>query len=88
MSVQFHCQPKTQMITISQITKLELSFDGSPFCKIAMGDTFPNRLELSLDGSPWWGHSGGSIETITTGNIKRILKVDWPYVKTIINVEG
>lgn len=26
--------------------------------------------------------------TVVTGNIKRILKVDWPYVKTIINVEG
>lgn len=76
------------MITISQLTKLEFSKDGSHYCNIAPSNLRVNSLELSFDGSPWWGHSGGSIETIITGNVKRILKVDWPYVKTIINVEG
>lgn len=77
------------MIIVSQILKLEFSSDGSPFCKVCPSTNIkPGTLELSLDGSPWWGHSGGSIETIITGNVKRILKVDWPYVKTIINVEG
>lgn len=73
---------------IQKIVTLEFSLNGSPFCKIATGDTEANTLEYSLNGSPWWGHSGGSQEIIISGNVKRILKVDWPYVKTIINVEG
>lgn len=32
-------------------------------------------------------HSG-FIEITIIGNVKRILKVDWIHVKTIINVEG
>lgn len=46
-----------------------------------------NSLRLSQNGSPWWA-PGGTQEVIVEGNVKRILKVDWPYVKTIINVEG
>ena len=76
------------MITISQLEKLEFSIDGTTWCMECPSSLRPDTLELSLDGSPWWGHSGGSIEIITTGNVKRILKVDWPAVKTILNVEG
>ena len=76
------------MINKSQITQLIISADGTPYCNVATGSIAPNKLELSLYGSPWWGHSGGSQEIVISGNIKRILKVDWPYVKTVINVEG
>lgn len=69
------------------IKKLQLSFDGSVFCNQAVSGINAKTLQYSFDGSVWWC-AGGSIETITTGNVKRILKVDWPYVKTIINVEG
>jgi len=76
------------MITKTEILTGSFSLTGEPWVKVASGDIDPNTLQFSLDGSPWWGVSGGSIETIISGNIKRILKVDWPYVKTVINVEG
>lgn len=77
------------MLTTNDIRKGNFSTDGGPFIRIAASSELRvNTLQYSLSGSPWWGHSGGSIETIITGNVKRILKVDWPYVKTIINVEG
>lgn len=76
------------MVTKTQITTLAFSADGSPWVRINASELNANHLIFSKDGSPWWGHSGGSIETIITGNVKRILKVDWPYVKTVINVEG
>ena len=76
------------MVTKAQITTLSFSVNGSPWAKINASELNANQLIFSKDGSPWWGHSGGSIEIITTGNVKRILKVDWPAVKTIINVEG
>lgn len=77
------------MITANDIRKGNFSITGSPYIKISAGGNLKiNTLHYSLTGSPWWGHSGGSIETIITGNVKRILKVDWPYVKTVINVSG
>lgn len=76
------------MVTKAQITTLAFSADGSPWVRINASELNANHLIFSKDGSIWWGHSGGSIETIISGNVKRILKVDWPYVKTIINVEG
>jgi hypothetical protein len=76
------------MIPKSEILKLTFNLNGAPYCKVTTGGLNANGLQFNLNGAPWWGHSGGSIETTITGNVKRILKVDWPYVKTIINVEG
>jgi hypothetical protein len=73
---------------MTKINTLEFSHDGSPWCDSPVGGVKVNNLDLSIDGSPWWANPQGSIENIITGNVKRILKVDWPYVKTIINVEG
>ena len=75
---------------IQKIVTLEFSLNGSPFCKIATGDTEANTLEYSLNGSPWWGIGGysGGVAPVITGNIKRILKVDWANVKTANKVIG
>ena len=70
------------------VKKLRVLSPTGIYCNVAVPGINVNTLRLTLNGSPWWGHSGGSIETIITGNVKRILKVDWPYVKTVINVEG
>ena len=76
------------MINKSQVLLGGFSLTGEPWVRVASGDINPDTLQYSLTGEPWWGVSGGSIEIIITGNVKRILKVDWPYVKTVINVEG
>jgi len=77
------------MITANDIKKGEITSDGSPFYRVsASSDIKPNTLQLSLNGSPWYGVGGGTIETIISGHVKRILKVEWPYVKTVIGAEG
>lgn len=76
------------MIPKSDVLKLAFSLNGSPWCRVTSRSINANGLQFSLNGAPWWGHSGGSTETIVEGNVKRILKVDWPYVKTVINVDG
>ena len=42
------------MALLDDILELELSLDGSPWCRVTATDA--DTLELSLDGSPWWGH--------------------------------
>lgn len=60
--------------------------DGVP----TYGDNDLSTLDYAYLGQPFniGSTEGGATTTIISGNIKRILKVDWPYVKTIINVEG
>ena len=42
------------MALLDDIQELELSLDGSPWCRVT-ADT-ADGLDYSLDGSPWWGH--------------------------------
>ena len=76
------------MIPKADILKLTFNLNGAPYCKVTSKTLSANGLQYNLNGAIWWGHSGGSQEIIISGNVKRILKVDWPAVKTIINVEG
>lgn len=70
-------------MTPAQALTLRLSRDGSTWCKVASG-TIPHTLHLSLDGSPWWGVPAQQQEaTIEYGNIKRVIKVDFGYIKKI-----
>ena len=45
-------------------------------------------MDYAYLGQPFVRGEQAHQVTITTGNVKRILKVDWPYVKTVINVSG
>ena len=72
------------------MTRIDLAFlaepleDGVPtYSGILLG-----TLDYAFLAQPFCITAYQQQEIITTGNIKRILKVDWPYVKTIINVEG
>ncbi len=79
------------MITISQIGKLELNFGGKLWYKTASANVKPNLLELNFGGKLWWGHSGAqTVEETTTysGNIKRVSKVLWGYIKKTTKVSG
>lgn len=67
------------------VLKLWFSSTGKPWCKVTNGSINADGMQFSLNGAPWWGHTGIVAES---GNIKRILKVDFSNVKTIINVEG
>jgi len=71
-----------------QVLQLRYAFKGAPWVRVTNGTINANYMQYSLNGAPWWGHRGGSTTVIIQGNVKRILKVDWPYVKTVINVEG
>ncbi|MDD4515410.1 hypothetical protein [Massilibacteroides sp.] len=77
------------MINLNTIKTLELTLDGSPWCKINSSPNINvNTLEYTLDGSPWWGHTG-EIEPVTSsGNIKRIIKVNWANAKTVSKAIG
>lgn len=74
---------------MDEIKKLVLAFESVPFGYSTTSEmsSAVKTLALAYNSTPYWA-AGGSIETIISGNVKRILKVDWPYVKTIINVEG
>lgn len=74
---------------MDEIKKLVLAFESTPF-GYSTSSEMSNEVKtlvLAYNSTPYWA-AGGTVETIITGNVKRILKVDWPYVKTIINVEG
>lgn len=74
---------------MQEIKKLVLSFEGAPFGYSTTSEmsNAVKTLVLAYNSTPYWAF-GGTTETIISGNVKRILKVDWPYVKTVINVEG
>ena len=39
---------------------LSISYDGSPFIRVAANSSsIPDTLQISADGSPWWGLSYG-----------------------------
>lgn len=72
------------------MAEIDISFLAQPF-----GDGVPTHTAQDLDtldyaylGQPFDNASYREVQITITGNVKRILKVDWPYVKTIINVEG
>ena len=69
------------MIGKTEILKLNFTLNGSPWCKVTSRNINANGLQYHLNGCPWWGHSG-DVAPVITGNIKRILKVDWVNVKT------
>lgn len=76
------------MTTKEQVLKLTYSGNGSPYCNVGSGNTNLDSLIFSKDGSPFWGHSG-EVEPVTcSGNIKRILKVNWANVKTVSKAVG
>ena len=68
------------------VKKLRI-FSSGIYANSAIPGLNCNTLRITKNGSPWWAQ-GGTQEIIVSGNVKRILKVDWPYVKTVINVEG
>ena len=54
------------MIPIATIYSLEMSANGSPWCRTAPNatqSTDVDALLYSADGSPWWGHypTGGTV---------------------------
>ena len=65
----------------TEVLKLTFSNNGMPWCRVTNGSINADGLDFYLNGAPWWGHSGDAVSVIT-GNIKRILKVDWANVKT------
>jgi hypothetical protein len=76
-------------MTTADVFSLKFSKDGSPWAKVSLNRVLDfNTLKYSKIGSPWWGIQGVTTLIIDSGNIKRILKVDFSNVKTIINVEG
>jgi hypothetical protein len=73
------------------MAQIDFAFEGEPFSEGA--PTYGTIDLMSMDyaflGEPFVRGQGlGASVTIISGNIKRILKVDWPYVKTVINVDG
>lgn len=43
------------LTTTSDLSALDYSFDGSPFCQIAgASDVITDGLDYSFDGSPFW----------------------------------
>ena len=64
-------------------------YKAQPFFEVA-GNRNINlfTMDYAYLGQPFVRGEQSQQQTIITGNIKRILKVDWPYVKTVINVDG
>lgn len=72
------------MITKTKVLQGLIQNNATPWINAVVGPSLkPNTLLIQKYAQPWYGYADES-----TGNVKRILKVDWPYVKTIINVEG
>ena len=62
---------------------------AQPFNEIPGNQTINlMSMDYAYMGQPFVRGEQSQQQTIISGNVKRILKVDWPYVKTVINVEG
>ena len=74
---------------MQEIKKLVFSFESTPFGYSTTSEAASDvkTLKLAYGSTPYWAF-GGTTETVIAGNIKRIMKVNWPYVKKVINVEG
>lgn len=74
----------------SDILKLQLTPTGAPWCKVDGANIKANTLQWTPTGAPWQAVSGGSTETIEYiyGNIKRVSKVNWGYIKRVTTVTG
>lgn len=76
-------------MTTADTFSLRVSKDGTPWSHVSLNRIIDfNTLKYSKNGTPWWGIQGVTTMIIGSGNIKRILKVEFANVKTIINVEG
>lgn len=67
----------------------DIVYKAEPFLEIP-GKHILNlfSMDYAYLGQPFVRGEYQQQQVIITGNVKRILKVDWPFVKTIINVEG
>ena len=64
------------------VKKLQL-FNKSIYGNSVVGSLNANTLQFTKTGNPWWGESNTIEPPISSsGNIKRILKVNWANVKT------
>jgi hypothetical protein len=73
----------------ANLNNLNYTLNGLPFYKIVAKVTIDvSQLNYTLNGFPWYGMGGAAQPLMDTGNIKRILKVDWQHAQTVINVEG
>lgn len=67
----------------------EIVYLAQPFIEIPGNSTHKLfTMDYAYMAQPFVRGEQAQQQTIITGNIKRILKVDWPYVKTVITVEG
>lgn len=73
------------------MAQLDIAFLGEPFSEGAptYSDINLMTMDYAFLGEPFVrGHGLGNSVTIITGNIKRILKVDWANAKTVSKVSG
>lgn len=67
----------------------EIVYLAQPFIEIPGNSTHKLfTMDYAYMAQPFVRGEQAQQQITITGNIKRILKVDWPYVKTIINVSG
>jgi hypothetical protein len=77
------------MVGKKEISTLRYSNRGGIYCAIGSGETKPNTLRYSNRGGVWYGvHGGATTTTIRAGNIKKVSKVNWGYIKKVTTVEG
>jgi len=68
------------LLSKTNITTLQYSADGSPFCHVATKSSINlDTIEYSSDGSPWYG-----VEDVTvTDVIKKVSNQTWNTIKKI-----